>query len=103
MTDPTEGTEQFLEAAREYVEKSGGRRADLLPLYDEIPEEDWEDVAQSLNRIGPEDVCVIHRDFLRFQHASDGHDPSEIRFPFPPFNEGVRRRSPSTDTEPLRC
>jgi hypothetical protein len=40
MTDPTGGTEQFLEAAREYVEKSGGRRADLLPLYDAIPGED---------------------------------------------------------------
>jgi len=56
MTDPTEGTEQFLEAVREYVEKSTRIGAGLLPLYDEIPEADWEDVAQSLNRIDPEDI-----------------------------------------------
>lgn len=87
MIDPTDGTEQFLEAAREYVEKSGGDGVERISLYDEISEEDWEGVAQSLNRIGPEDMYVIHRDFLRYQHASEGHDPSEIRFPFPPLNE----------------
>jgi hypothetical protein len=87
MTNPTEGTEQFLEAAREYVEKSGGRGADRSPLYDEIPEEGWEDVTQLLNQIDPEDTFIIHRDFLRYQHAIEGHDPSEIRFPFPPLNE----------------
>lgn len=87
MTDPTDGTGQFLEAAREYVEKSGGSGAERFLSYEEIPEEDWVDVAYALNRIEPADIFVIHRDFLRYQHAREDQDPSEIRFPFPPLNE----------------
>ena len=39
MTNPTGGTEQFIETARGYVETNGGNGADHLPPCDELADD----------------------------------------------------------------
>lgn len=83
MTDPTNGTEEFLEAAKNHVDFEIWDELGEKPDFGDMPNKEF------LNNFKgkTEEINIIHRDFLRYRVEKKGFDPSSIRFTYPSLSE----------------